>query len=205
MDKKMSTLELVNIIINKKLRIFTTADFIMLTQMKKSAACKALERLSKKKIIARLKRGVWVSQLAKDILPAEALPYLTLPWPSYVSLESALSEYGIISQIPTACHGITLGKPLRLKTPLGEFRIHHLQKSLFGEYQMKRVGSSIYFIASPEKALLDTLYLRYRLGAKPNIKEWDLSSINRARLKKLAKPYPLSVKHFIHSFNRKKF
>lgn len=195
----MNAAELINLIINKKLRIFTTADFVMLTKMKRSAAGKSLERLSKRKLIARLKRGVWVSQLTKDVLPAEALPYLTSPWPSYVSLESALSEHGVVSQIPSVCHGATLGKPLRLRTPLGEFRIHHLQKSLFGGYQMKRVGPSSYPIASPEKAVLDTLYLRYRLGGRPNIREWDLSLLNRAYLKKLAKPYPISVKKFIKS------
>lgn len=195
----MNTAELINLIINKKLRVFTTADFVMLTRMKRSTTGKALERLSRRKLIARLKRGVWVSQLTKDVLPAEALPYLTSPWPSYVSLESALSEHGVVSQIPAACLGVTMGKPLRLKTPLGEFRIHHLQKSLFGGYQMKIADPSSYPIASPEKAILDTLYLRFRLGGRPNIKEWDISSVNGALLKKMAKPFPLLVKKFVKS------
>lgn len=193
----MNTGELIKLLVDKKLRVFTTADFTVLTQMKKAAAVKALSRLFRRKLALRLKRGVWASQLLGGLLPGEALPYLTYPWPSYVSLESALSEEGIVSQVPLACHGVSRGKPLRLNTPLGEFRIHHLQKSLFGGYQFKRTGPSSYPIALPEKALLDTLYLRYRLGGRPNLKEWDLSRIDRNRLKKMAKPFPASVKRLV--------
>lgn len=198
----MNTAQLINLILDNNLRIFSTADFIMLSRMKKTAAVKALSRLSQKGLVLHLRRGVWASKLVGDILPQEALPYLTSPWPSYVSLESALSEAGIVSQIPVACHGITLGKPLHVRTPLGEYRIHHMKKSLFGGYRLQRVNKGIYPLAHPEKALLDTLYIRYRLGGRPNFLEWDISILDLKRLKKISKPFPLSVRKLLKKMGK---
>lgn len=48
---------------------------------------------------------------------------------SYVSLESALSEYGVISQIPAACLTVmTTGRKGRYGTPYGDIEFTHTKR-----------------------------------------------------------------------------
>lgn len=196
----MNAAEIISMIVKHNLRIFSTADIITLSELKTDAATQTLRRLQAKGILGKIKRGIWVSRLNRNILPQEMLPYLTSPWPSYVSLESALSEWGILSQIPSILFGVTTGKGRPLKTPDGSFRIYHLQKNLFSDYFVKQAGMRRYPIATPEKAALDTLYFRYRLGGKPNFQGWDLEGLNRKTLRTLAKKYPLSIQQIVKNF-----
>jgi hypothetical protein len=55
---------------------------------------------------------------------------------------------------------VTTGRPEELQTPLGGFLFRHLKKTAFFGYTQTEIsrGQSV-FLASPEKALLDLLYL----------------------------------------------
>ena len=179
------------------LRVFTTGDVMMLTHLRKDAASHSLRRLEIQGVIQKIKRGVWISKLVQDLSPSEVLIHLTAPWPSYVSLESALAQWGIISQIPSVIYGVTAGKPMKCNTPLGVFHIRHINRRLFGNYIFQGSSAARYPIATPEKALLDTLYFRYRLGGKPNFKEWNWRKLDRKKLKQLARNFPLSIQQNI--------
>jgi hypothetical protein len=100
-------------------------------------------------------------------LPRFALPELvSAPYPSYVSMQSALFHRGLIEQVPAVVYAATLGKPRRINTPLGTISFHRLPAELFLGYEMEADGSKI---ATAEKALFDTLYLapaRSRLFAR---------------------------------------
>src|SRR5437879_6411105 len=123
------------------------------------AATHALRRLANDGILVYLKRGVWANQLFEDLDPLEAIPHLTAPWASYVSLYSALSRQGIIEEVPQASYGVTAGRPQKLTTPLGTFHIHHLPGHLIWGFNREPVGHAVLFMAEPEKALLDLAYL----------------------------------------------
>jgi predicted transcriptional regulator of viral defense system len=79
---------------------------------------------------------------------------------SYVSLQAALSFYGLIPEYVPAATSITTARPQIINTPLGRFEYRHVAKKLFWGYQLHELSDRQQaFIAAPEKALLDLVYL----------------------------------------------
>ena len=79
---------------------------------------------------------------------------------SYVSLQSALAYYGMIPEHVPVVTSITTGRPEELQTGFGAFAYRHVRKPLFAAFRSVNVapGQSA-FLATPEKALLDLIYL----------------------------------------------
>jgi len=79
---------------------------------------------------------------------------------SYVSLQSALGYYGMIPEHVPTVTSVTTQRPERVETLLGQFAFRHIKKSWFHSYRQIDLGSGQKaFIAAPEKALLDLVYL----------------------------------------------
>ena len=141
----------------RKLRtpVFRTADVMAYLDVKKDHASRLLARLEDSSHIVRIKRGLWVFPEALDPL---ALPeHLTAPFPSYISMQSALYYHGMISQIPAITYSVSPARTRVFKTPLGIFSIHHVTPSFFFGYES--IGKYGIKMAVPEKALLDFLYM----------------------------------------------
>lgn len=84
--------------------------------------------------------------------------------PSYISLEMALSIYGII---PEAVYGITSAtsqKTKNLKSPVGNFIYRHIQPDFMFGYELHEHDGHHYQIAELEKAILDYLYLNSKIN-----------------------------------------
>jgi hypothetical protein len=63
----------------------------------------------------------------------------------------------MVSQVPEVIYVASLAQTRRVRTTLGAFSIHRLAPTFFGGYEtLKESGVRL---ATPEKALLDTLYL----------------------------------------------
>ncbi len=154
-----SAAALIQVIHQNRLRVFSTSDFLTLTGLNGSAGVKALDRLSREKVVVRLKRGVWINKLISDINPYEAVPFLVSPWAGYVSLYSALADYGLIAEIPAVVYAVSSGRPFRLGTERGSFHVHHLPARLMWGYAIKQIGNASFPMAEPEKAFLDQAYL----------------------------------------------
>ena len=133
--------------------VFETRDASALLQVSPANANMILRRLADQKLLTHLARGKWMT----GTVPRFALPELiSAPYPSYVSMQSALFHRGLIEQIPAVIYAATLGKPRRVHTPLGVISFHRLPPELFHGFEMENDGAKI---ASAEKALFDTLYL----------------------------------------------
>jgi predicted transcriptional regulator of viral defense system len=79
---------------------------------------------------------------------------------SYVSLQSALGYFAMIPEHVPTVTSVTTQRPARVETPLGRFLFRHIQKSWFRGYRRVDLGSGQKaFVATPEKALLDLVYL----------------------------------------------
>ncbi|KPL13352.1 MAG: hypothetical protein AMS26_14715 [Bacteroides sp. SM23_62] len=105
--------------------------------------------------LVHLRRGLWAF---RDKVEPLALPvYLTDPFPSYVSLQSALYYHDMISQIPAITYAVSIGRTKRHDTPLGVVSVHHVHPSFF--FGFETVGKRIAKMATPEKALIDFFYL----------------------------------------------
>lgn len=84
--------------------------------------------------------------------------------PSYVSLESALSYYGLIPEAVFSVQNITTKKTVAYETVAGNYNYRNIKTNLFFGYEVDKSKTIPVLIASPEKAMLDYLYLNHRLN-----------------------------------------
>lgn len=100
----------------------------------KKAFSESLNRLVKDKVLVRATKGVFVNPRAHcfDGYTVEHIARCLRPGHySYISLESALSEYGAISQIPIDRVTImTTGRSGLINTPYGVIEFTHTQKRI---------------------------------------------------------------------------
>jgi predicted transcriptional regulator of viral defense system len=135
--------------------VFQTSDAAAWLKINNAHMSKLLARLAESGHLVHLGRGLWAF---RDRVEPLALPeYLTNPFPSYVSLQSALYYHGMISQIPDITYAVSIARTKRYETSLGMVSIHHVHPSFF--FGFENVGRSIAKMATPEKALIDFFYL----------------------------------------------
>jgi predicted transcriptional regulator of viral defense system len=134
--------------------VLETGEAVARLSMSSNATANVLSRLEQAGHVRRLGRGLW---LLDDVDPSVVVPYLTRPFPAYVSLWSALSHHGMIQQIPRQVFAVSLDRPRTIETPLGVYSIHHLAPEVFGGYNGTDTSG---FWADKEKAVFDTVYLQ---------------------------------------------
>ncbi|MCC7380282.1 MAG: type IV toxin-antitoxin system AbiEi family antitoxin domain-containing protein [Deltaproteobacteria bacterium] len=151
-----------------KTPIITTSDAAAVLGLSAEASSQALRRLTKIGLVQHVRRGLWV--IDGDVEPLLLVDHLTAPYPSYVSFQTALYLHGMITQIPAMTYVASLGRAARIRTAAGTFSVHRIAPDFFGGFEVRADAVKL---ATPEKALLDVLYLsgqRGRLfGALPEL------------------------------------
>jgi hypothetical protein len=148
-----------------------------------------LSRAVKKGLIRRLSRGSYINTFLKGWPPVEEVGCF-LRTPAYVSGEWALHKHGLLLQVPQTCTVITLRGSVGQSRSL-EYRGVALEFSriapalFFGFTREER-----YDLATPEKAVLDLLYLR---GQIPFRDELELGSLKVETLRQYSKKFPETV------------
>ncbi|MCI0652636.1 MAG: hypothetical protein L0Z55_12225 [Planctomycetes bacterium] len=135
--------------------ILTTGDASLRLRVSQSSATRVLTRLQSAGLAKRIFRGIWTLDMKAD--PLTVPERLTAPFPAYVSFQSALYLHGLISQITQITYVASLAPTRRVKTSMGTFSIHRLAPRYFGGYTTD--PESGVRLATPEKALMDVLYL----------------------------------------------
>lgn len=109
---------------------------------------------------------------------------------SYVSLQSALAYHDMIPEFVAEITSVTSGRPQIIETPVGRFAYRHIKKNLFNGFRLTKLSSDQYaFIAVPEKALLDLVYLTSKGESEAFLAELrlqNLDKINKKILRKIA-------------------
>lgn len=153
-----------------------------------------LRELQNKGYLIRLKKGFYV--LSPEFIGRHySLPIVAnlLYGPSYLSLEYALSYYGLIPERVEVLTSVTTQKNKEFETPIGFFTYRHLPLTLYphGVTLRETADGRTILMATPEKALLDLFTLKFRREAGPKMAdvvsalEADLR-INIIELRKLA-------------------
>ncbi len=112
--------------------------------------------------------------------------------PSYISLHSALAFYGMIPEAVVQVTSVSSLKTCAFKSPAGEFSYKSVRKSLMFGYEARPDGRLSVLWATPEKALLDLLYLYPFYRTESDFEELRLdedymrSSLNWDRLMEFA-------------------
>lgn len=161
---------------NRDIKVFHIKHLRLLTQMPAVSLRTSLSRLAKKKIVKRVCRGYYVNPFNPPTLEEIATLIYS---PSYISLESALSYWGILSQMPQILTMVTIKLPFRINTEFGKIEYRQIKKENFWGF----IKKNNFFIAEPEKALLDYIYLYKNL----DFSELDLDVLKKSKLRNYAK------------------
>ena len=172
---------------------YSISDLIKVTGLARDSLYVALSRYVKKKVIIRLTAGIYILPEQYDRLETIANELYS---PSYLSFESALSRYGIISQIPYSLTFATTRKSLRRSLAETHVEYRSIKAQLFTGYENN--GST--FIATPEKAILDSLYLVSFGKSMTQLKNPGLKEVNIQKMKKLARIYPKRTQELMYRF-----
>lgn len=137
--------------------------------------------------VFQLRRGLYM--LAPTYRKVVPHPFLTanhLRRPSYVSLHSALAHYGMIPEYAPAVVSVTTARPGALATPIGSFRYRHVRGGIFQGYEEIEVApGQTAFVATPEKALIDTMYLTPGGGSREFLEGLRLQRLEKIKLENL--------------------
>lgn len=107
--------------------------------------------------IIRVKKGLYVfgDELARRPFSRELLANLVYG-PSFVSLDSALSFYGLIPERIEALTSVTTKRPKTFETPVGSFIYRQSPRnSFYLGMDRKGEGDVTFLIATPERSLAD--------------------------------------------------
>jgi len=181
--ESITTDKATKILYAKRVSLFSINDAKKVFNIEKdNTLYKILQRLEKKDIIRRIENGKYLFSFI-EVSDFEIANFLTSP--SYISLESALSFYGILSQFPYTITSITSKKSKRVIYEDKEYEFIHMEsKYLYGFFKKNN-----FLIASPEKALIDELYFIAKKLRIISLEELDLTNINKKHLKSIVKKY----------------
>ncbi|HID90092.1 MAG TPA: hypothetical protein EYP52_10370 [Anaerolineae bacterium] len=146
-----------------------------------------LSRWVKAGRLYQLRRGLYV--LAPPFQKVRSHPFVIanrMVRGSYVSLQSALAYYGLIPEVVPVVTSVTTARPGRWETPLGTYEFRHLKVELFFGYRRVEVSpGQRAFVATPEKALLDLVYLHPGGDSPAYLRELRLQNLERFDLDEL--------------------
>jgi len=182
--------ELISKLMALRKSYFTVADLGRILGIGGDSLYVTLNRLAKSGLLLRLKKNAYI--VFTESPDAEKIAN-ELYFPCYLSFESALSKHGILSQLPYTLTFATTRPSKKMKIRNFEVEFRHLKNELFFGYTLEN-GKNI---ATPEKALLDELYLMARGKARANIEELDLKNIDKKLLEKHAKKFPRYIKKLL--------
>lgn len=116
--------------------------------------------LEKTGSLIRLKKGLYVvsAELSQQKLSRELVANHLLS-PSYVSLESALSYYGLIPEKVYSVRSVTTKRAKQFATPLGNFEYLTVPENYYAIGVRQEIVNNEYafLIATPEKAIADMI------------------------------------------------
>ncbi len=144
----------------RKLPIIQTRDILALKKKDRQIVFNQLGRWQAKGLIVKLKRGVYMlSEDERKVNPDKPFIANQLYAPSYVSLEYALSYYDLIPEAVFEITSVTTKKTISFKNFLGKFSYRHIKPAAFRGFKIfKDVSGGSYFLADPEKAIVDFIY-----------------------------------------------
>lgn len=152
-----------------------------------------LTRAQANGFVERVTRGVYIN-LLREPRPFIEEVACFLRTPSYISCEWALNRHGILLQSPVVCTVLTVGTAVGVSRNVRfggvTIEFSRIAPRLFNGFET-RAGFNL---ALPEKALLDTIYLRKRI---PFQDELELENIQKDRLLSLAEIYPASLRKLL--------
>ena len=188
MVKKLNRIQVQEKLKTSGLVMFTPREFYDVFGIPPKTGSVFISRNLKSGLFLKLRNNYYMLQ--DSHLPLYAIAN-RLYRPSYISLESALSHYGMIPEVVYQVTSVTPKPTREFKTPKSVFSYQRIKKSVFSGYSPVPLEGHIVLLAEPEKALADYLYFADLQKTSLN----DRLNLKGVRKGKLLK--------FIRTFKRK--
>lgn len=150
---------------------------------KNSSFFKVTSRLVESGVLTKIERNKYI---IKNYSGSEFFLANFIYEPSYVSFESALSYYGILSQFPHEITSATIKQTQSKEFNGKQYCYYRVKKELYWGY----IKQDHYLIADKEKALADQMYLSSKGIKSIHFEEYNLSNIDKNKLKSYILKYP---------------
>ena len=167
--------------------------------------------------VVRIKKGLYCfgEGLRSESISREHVANL-IYGPSYVSLDYALSYYGMIPERVEIVTSVAIRRTRSFETPLGSFSYRMLSEARYATgAALETKGKTTFLIATPEKALVDKIWTDRRFpGTRMSdfgsyllddlrIDEEILGRLDESRLESIARAYDSAkINRFVRYLRR---
>lgn len=169
--------------------IFSCRDIATALGVEISSARVAAARLVKRGLIVRAKRDVYIITDKWHYMAKEAKFAIAnlIQVPSYISLMTALDYYGITTQVQRDfIESVAVRRTKESEVKGTVFMFTKIDKKLYFGF-VKKEG---FFIASPEKAFMDALYLSSLKRYSFDMTSIDLDKFDKKAVKRISAKFP---------------
>jgi predicted transcriptional regulator of viral defense system len=163
---------------------FTFEDLASILSITKESAKVSANRYVKNNFLIRLKNNLYISSDKFNSLTETELFKIAnlLQVPSYISFTTALSYYNITSQqLQGIIESAALKRTKEVNTKSVSFNYLILKKGFYNNF----VYTNEFFIATPEKALADIIYLTSMSRYQSDFEAIDFKKIDKETVTKL--------------------
>jgi len=177
---------------------FTLSSIQTFFDITRESARTTASRLVKRGILIRLHRDLYTLVNRKYSLFSLANAVFQ---PSVISLETALNYWGLTVQVPQVIFSIGMGS-YHCEVDNTEFVFRRMNPSLFRFGQVK---AEDFYIVEPEKALLDTLYMKSKGLVELLPEDVDMNKLDEELLEFYTRHYPTIVKNSLRYFKNQEY
>jgi len=182
--KKLKLSKVIRKLKEKKMVLFTPLEFKRIFGISHWACQWFIKAHTKEGDFIKLRKGLY---MLSDFPANHYLIANRLYEPSYISFDTALSFYGIISETIYTITSATTKTTREFKVESVRFVYHKIKKEAFTGYKaIKYLGHTI-LIAEPEKALADYLYFVALKRRSLSYERLNLKKIKKTKLLNYAK------------------
>jgi len=178
---------------------FAYQDVAKILSIAEDSARVLCTRYVKQKYFIRLKRNFYILKERWDSITSNQRMELAniLQVPSYISLMTALSFYEYTTQVQQKfIESISLYRTFTKDIEGTIFNYSKIKKDLYFGFSKK----NNIFIAFPEKAFIDSLYLSYLGKYNLDINSLNLEKIDRKSCENILKTYPSKFKIYYQRY-----
>lgn len=153
-----------------------------------SSVKKALARQENRGLVEHISKGIYLNKIAREFNARDLINVLRPD--SYLSLESALSDFGVYTQRPLALTRVSTGEKWTVKTPSVHITYRTIKKALDWGHSEKKPRYGSYKISDREKAFLDWVYFRLHDDLPLELDEFEVGQLSRSRIVDYGKKFP---------------
>jgi predicted transcriptional regulator of viral defense system len=175
----------------RKNSVLQTDALVRKYKLSEPSVRNALRRYESKGLVERISTKIYINHFNQHFSSRDLVN--TLRSNSYISLESALVDRGVITQNPSVLTCVTPGYPQTFRSKSVTVVYRKISPGLYWGFEEKTTRYNKYLIAEPEKALLDWVYLTRQEGLPTPLDEINLQFLNTGKLRAYAERFPKTV------------